>query len=317
MTPRQVDISYIEETNITLRSYFKGLWKTTPILNSWEVRWVERTEIPDRPTEIINNSYYNYTYVYQNKTYQNDTYLEETYTGTTHHHYNTTYVNYTNQSGGALYHNTTNEFINYTSLNETFLQENQRLEDKINRLIEQLNDTNELSEKETKSTIDRTYTDPILILLLIVIIVFQVVLFIQRRKRKKKAMVKEEPIEEQITYIPPEPIIQEQIYTQEPAPYPQQYQYAPAPEMEQHPLKEPQYQIPQASPTPQLPPRPPRVVSTEPEKEEGLDGINSILKTLEDKRKPTEPSMALPEHKGRTQIEPQDANAEVYGANMV
>ena len=79
-------------------------------------------------------------------------------------------------------------------------------------------------------------------------------------------------------------------------------------------LQEPRYQIPeQATEAPQLPPRPPRVVSTgndlketpaEPEKEEGLDGISSILQTLAKKgerdiTEPSEPSMALPEHRGR------------------
>jgi len=181
----------------------------------------------------ITNEYFNETYnIYENKTYQNDTYYNETYVDNTYlevtylnktyqndtytgnytdyTYSNTTYLNQTNQTGGTSHQNTTNEFVNNTYLNETALQDNERLEDKINRIMDQLNNSKEPGTKETKSVVDESYFSPLLIILLIAIIIFQFILLLQGRKKKEQQHKKEPVIKGEVEYTPEMGFIREE-----------------------------------------------------------------------------------------------------------
>ena len=204
-------VAYINEIEIYYDNTFNPYPHTSEISNFYNYTNItneyynETNNIYENKT-YQNDTYYNETYVdntYLDETYLNETYLTETYTGnyTDILHRNITYANYTNQTGGTSNQNTTNEFFNYTYLNETVLQD-QRLEVKLNMLMDRLNNSKETDVKETKSVVDETYVSPLLIILLIAILVFQLVLFLQRRKKKEKPPEKEPMIEGEIEYTP-------------------------------------------------------------------------------------------------------------------
>ena len=156
--------------------------------------------------EFNNDTYINDTYVndtYLNVTYDNTTYQNDTYTGITYQ--NVTYLNVTNQTGGEVFYNTTNEFVNYTYLNETLVQDNKVLEDKLNEVWKELNESKGgEATKDSKSLADKTYSDPILIILLLAILVFQFILFLQRKRNRERdqSIEKEAAIEPEIEHTP-------------------------------------------------------------------------------------------------------------------
>ena len=118
-------------------------------------------------------------YTYKNITYQNGTFYNIT-------HKNTTYKNYTNQSGSVLYQNTTNGLVNYTYLNETLLQHNKQLEDKLKLVMDQLNETDHSSEGEKGiESQNDTYSELFTIVLLVIIAGLLVLILLMRRKKKE------------------------------------------------------------------------------------------------------------------------------------
>ncbi len=158
---------------------------------------------PYHYTSEINNNYTNITNEYNNDTYlsyQNDTYINNTYLNSTYQ--NDTYINQTNATTRVIHENNTN--LNNTYLNETILSDNQRLEQKLNEVWEQLNDTKGGGEavKESKSLADSTYSDPILIILLLVIIVLQIIIFLRRKKGQGEMMTGNNAIEPEVEHTP-------------------------------------------------------------------------------------------------------------------
>ena len=152
-------------------------------------------------TRIV-NEYHRFTNETHNH-YQNDTYINYTYLNATYENItcqNDTYLNQTNQTG-ITYMNTT--VLNNTYLNDTVIQDNQLLEDKLNNVWEQLNESKKGEEGgESKSLADKTYTDPILIILLLAILIFQIILFIQRKKGQGELSGGNNTIEPEVEHTP-------------------------------------------------------------------------------------------------------------------
>ena len=187
----------------------------------------------------LNETYLNETFMdyrnitYLNKTYQNDTYTG-TYTDVTYR--NVTYQNFTNQTGGAIYQNITKEFVNYTYLNETVLQDNKRLEDKLNNVMDRLNETEGSSIKDAKSE-QETYIEPILIVLIIIVIILQVLILVFRKRKETKEKVDSGPPKRQVKVEAPP---QMQTNYQPPPVSPPVYQQVPTiPQMPQVPTLKP------------------------------------------------------------------------------
>ena len=238
-----------------------NLWimsDTTPsYLNEVEI-YYDKYFNPYHYTSEINYNYTNITNEYNNdtyidNTYVNDTYLNVTYDNTTYQ--NVTYLNLTNQTGGEVFYNTTNEFVNYTYLNETLVQDNKILEDKLNDLWNELNESKGgEATKDSKSLADKTYSDPILIILLLAILVFQFILFLQRKRNRERdqSIEKEAAIEPEIEHTPGRGLTKEtdidiisRNVQQAQAP---QDQYSAQYHQYQHKPTEPPIQQPQSSP---------------------------------------------------------------------
>jgi len=222
----------------------------------------------------ITNEYYNETNVlYQNDTYVNNTYLNNTYENSTTQ--NVTYLNVTNQTMEKEFFNTTNEYSNYTYFNESILADNQRLEDKINDLWKQLNETEDVEIRKSNSLADDTYTDPILLILLLIVVVFQIIIFL-RGRRKEEPPIENDNIEAEIEHTPSRgftkegevdiiarKVQEERSYQEEPTPSVQtstSYHHRNNdPSMSQSPQPQAEEHRPEINVTlpPQSPPRPP------------------------------------------------------------
>ena len=162
-----------------MRNYYNSTNITNEYYNESYVTYNNETFLNETYLNEIYNTYENETYL--TKTYQNDTYTG-TYTDITYR--NSTYQNITNQTGGALFQNISKEFINYTYLNETDIQNNKQLEEKLNWVMNRLNETEKSTVTESKSIVDSPYTNPFLIILLLLIIVLQLIIVFRRKKEK-------------------------------------------------------------------------------------------------------------------------------------
>ena len=251
----------------------------------------------------ITNEYNNDSYfTYQNDTYVNNTYLNNTYENTTYQ--NDTHINQTNQTGGEVFYNITNEFVNYTYLNETLVQDNKILEDKLNNLWKELNESKSGdTTKESKSLADKTYSDPILIILLLAILVFQFILFLQRKRNRERdqSIEKEAAIEPEIEHTPTRGITKEtdidivsrnvqQTQTPQDLYSTQYHQY-------QHKPAEPPTQQPQSSPLAQ--PQKTEIQTPPPVATVSLPSEPPVTPSSAQSNIPYDPNdqKALPEHK--------------------
>jgi len=197
---------YYDKTFNPYPAVGQAYYNTTNITNEYNNEYNNDT--------YINDTYINETYI--NNTYTNDTYVNETrpnakeyqiegdYTPINYQNF-TNVNNQTDQTIGEMFYNTTNEYVNYTYLNETIIQDNKILENKLNDVWKQLNETKGGGEeiKESKSLADKTYSDPILIILLLAILVIQIFLFLQRKRGKEQEQsTRETTIEPEIKYAP-------------------------------------------------------------------------------------------------------------------
>ena len=181
----EIEIYYDNTFNpYPYESELRNYYNSTNITNEYynETNFYNETYVTYKNETYLNETYLDYD-IYKNETYSNKTYQNDTYTGeyTDITYENDTHQYYMNQTGGALYQNTT-EFINYTYLNETLKQDSQRLEDKLNDVLNRLNNTQSTSTKESTST-ESVFTDPFLIVMLVLIVLLQLIIIFRKRKK--------------------------------------------------------------------------------------------------------------------------------------